>query len=428
MQIIKRGVYDLHIHSTLLLNQYMGIELPFGLFIAHQEVSYIEYTTSDGKEIIAPLPIGTTNEQFEMYLEQIKSKDSIVNIFRAYAYEKVSLGNHSHRSIKEFYNENERKTFDVILKLYFKAGLSGSDGSQVGSVVQRGFSAGTITGGTIKTCKTRKSLQLDFIGVDFRTVPKVQIDDFKAKTIELLNSNDQLLEQCYAFVLANGYSRDLLDTKIDTIEKEVSERQRRRREAPRHIRNSITDEKYLKRKEERTREAEEGMKKREERIKQKDNAIKPLEYVAPPVFTPEENAQKFAEANAKRAKRGLPPLESSPKVLADINARRAKSGLPLLDASLLGSASVGTPPTNTDMMEVRGQRIERANNNRAERGLPPIGNASQVSQGVTNPPSQGSQYEAQAQFEQQMEQRRKEEAQPKKKRGFFETLFRGTDT
>lgn len=427
MQILQKGVYELHIHNTLLLNQYMGIELPYGLFVAHQEVSYIEYTTSDGKEIIAPLPVGTTNEQFESYLEQIKSQDSLVNIFRAYSYEKVITGNHSHMHTREFYKDNERKTFDVILKLYLKAGITGFDGSHVGSVVQRGFSAGTITGGTIKTCKTRKSLHLDFVGVDFRNTPGLQIGNVKLKVVDLLTTNDQLLEQCYAFAQAQGYSRDLLDTRIDALEKEIKERQARRREAPTPMRSPLTDEERVKRKEERMREAEERMNLSQENREQRRGVITPLQHVAPSVLTPEETVKLLEEANAKRRERNLPPLESNPKHLADINARRAKSGLPLLNPSLLGASSVNTPQTNTDMMEVRRKRIERANNNRAERGLPPIGNASQTQQGATNTPSQGSQYEAQAQFEQQMEQRRKEEVQPKKKRGFFETLFRGTD-
>lgn len=362
MQVFRRGEYELHVHNVLLINQYMGFDLPYGLYVGHKEIKYIEYTTSNGREMIAPLPIGTTEEQFESYLEQVKSRDSLVSIFREFSHEKLGASRELYK--REFYQRNERKTFSLILSLYNKAVLTGDDGSQVGSVIKRRVPAGIITGGSIKTCKTRKSLEIDFIGVDFRTAPRLKIGSVKQATLELLNSNDQLLEQCYAFAITNGYSRDLLDTRLDDMEKDFKSRQLTNKETRRIIESSyrtdkpkLDDEGYLERQEARKKGNEERLKKRQELVEKRNSIITPLVHVEPPVKRPKENTRISNEENAKRVERGLPPM---------INA----------------------------------------------------------SQSIT---PQEPKFNAQEQFEQQMEQRRREEAEPKKKGGLFRTLFRGAD-
>lgn len=224
MQVHKNGIDELHIHNSLLLNQHVGSQVPYGLFIAHRELRYIEYKTSDGREFIAPLPYGTTDEDFKIYLDRIKSSDSMVTLFNVSAADFHNTGCFAKVNID---STNLRKTFRNIRALY--SGASPDFQSTHRGSVQQPIPAGLITKGEIKTCKQKAELHFFVVGILGVTIfpERNELHRLQTSIYNLLQNEPILLEQCYAFAIENGYSRDIFNKRLTYLRDCLKQRHER---------------------------------------------------------------------------------------------------------------------------------------------------------------------------------------------------------
>lgn len=224
MQVHKNGIDELHIHNSLLLNQHVGSQIPYGLFVAHRELRYIEYKTSDGREFIAPLTFGTTDEEFKIYLERIKNNDSIITLFNISATDFHNNGRFSRVIID---SNNLRKTFRHIRALY--SGASPEFQATHQGAVQQPIPAGLIISGEIKTCKQKVDLQFYVVGIVGVTVfpERNELHRLQTGIYNLLQSNPVLLEQCYAYAVENGYSRDIFSKRLTYLGDSLKQRHER---------------------------------------------------------------------------------------------------------------------------------------------------------------------------------------------------------